>query len=1046
MIPPRLLSSYVRSIGLLKTMLLTAVLNFVSEATAQTPGISGVNVVINRIGAEQGLSNNSVWAFTQDKQGFIWIGTSNGLNRFDGKQCVVYHASPDSTGLSNDWIWCLYCDQDSSLWIGTQNGLNRFDPSTRTFKKYLHDPADPASLSHNEVRSVLRDPAGVLWVGTKQGLNRYEEVSGTWTNFFPNTEDSTRQGDNFINAIHEDRQGTFWVGTGHMFLTGGGLFTFDPATGTFKRCRYEPLDPENSAWDWVTSVSEEASGTLWICSDHLGVYGRDLVTGLFTRFSLPDYEGWFSLADRGYKRPTTYAVKQVREDAHGALWISTWGSGLFRCNRRAKHFDQYLPDPSGVGNLLSPHINTIFFDRAGLLWVGTEGGGVNTASGKPFLTRHSFGKSFHIVNRVDGLFSDRQGYLWIGAIGVGAWRFNPKTQRSLQVFRDNVLTNFCQDKDGRIWTTTPTGLIRYDPPSNLSAIVWVLPDFGFGESTTRMYIDSEGTVWVGVNTGLYRIKSDLKSYTRIRSNPHDVQSITEGPITCIFEDRHGTIWIGTSEGLSKFNKEANSFTRFVHDVQDSLTISDNHATGMLEDNSGNLWIGSANGLDRFNAESSTFTRILHQPVDRMIADQNGRFWFGSGRTISMFDPASGRLRTFDESDGISGDGIIGRSHTIMNTGELVFGTNTGIVVFHPDSLLELKYVPPVVITGIDKFNRPIRLATSPDLEREITFEHDENVFSIRYAALSYDMPEYNQYAYRLEGFDKDWVYCGNRQEATYTNLDPGTYTFRVKGSNHDGVWNEAGTSLNVVIRPAYWQTWWFRGLVIVVVLGLVGSGVGFAERMRANRKIEKLERAHALERERARISQDMHDEVGASLSEISILSELVKRDLPRPEQAAARAQEISDRSGEVIQNIGEIIWALNPKNDPVESLIAYLRRYAGRYLELASIRCTFVAPDEVPAYHLTSVVRRNVFLFVKEALHNVVKHAAASEVRVDVETHEKTLVIRLQDNGKGFVPEDAGDTGNGLSSMRKRAADIDATIDIQSQPGCGTTVVMTVRV
>ncbi len=412
--------------------------------------------------------------------------------------------------------------------------------------------------------------------------------------------------------------------------------------------------------------------------------------------------------------------------------------------------------------------------------------------------------------------------------------------------------------------------------------------------------------------------------------------------------------------------------------------------------------------------------------------------------LTTFDPSDGSVRSFDASDGIPDVRSGARVTPCLRSGELVFGAGTGILVFHPDSVKTLDYVPPVVITSIRLLNNVLPLNTSPDLLREVVFSHDENVFSVEYTALSYDKSSYNQYAYRLEGFDRDWVYCGNRQEATYTNLDPGSYTFRVKGSNHDGVWNEAGTSLAVVVRPAYWQTWWFRSLLFLLLVGLVGSGVGYAERTRANRRIEKLEHERAMERERARISQDMHDEVGSSLSEISILSELVKQDLRNPEAAAARAQQISDRSGDVIQNIGEIIWALNPKNDPVESLIAYLRRYAVRYLGLACIRCTFLAPEEIQAYHLTSAVRRNVFLVVKEALHNIVKHSAASEVTISLKIPDSTMEIRIQDNGKGFVPEESAEAGNGLSSMKKRAADIGGTVVIESQTGCGTTVVLSV--
>jgi ligand-binding sensor domain-containing protein/signal transduction histidine kinase len=1029
-----LCSRHSSSVWHFSAALFVATIALMSVTRAQTPGISGVNVVINRIGSEEGLSNSSVWAFTQDRHGFVWIGTADGLNRFDGKRCIVYHASPDSTGLSNDWVWCLYCDQDGSLWIGTQVGLNRFDPLTQSFKKYFHDPTDPASLSSNEVRSILRDRAGVLWVGTAHGLNRLEKDGTTWTSFLPTLNDPAKEGGNFIDAILEDKQGRFWVATGMVFQGGGGLFQFDRGARTFLRVVYDSSDVSVLPYEWITSLYEDSFGNLWVSSNYRGLYKIDGVSGTRSPLTLP-----YSESNLPYSQ-----VKGVRIDGRGIVWIATWGPGLFRFDSETNTFTRYFSNPSDLRSLSSSRINTIFLDRGGLLWIGTEEGGANTISAKPFLIRPMPRDSLGIAAGPENILVDKKGNLWIAAPAFGVWQFERASRRSIHRLRYSV-NSLYQDRDGGIWFSALTRIVKCEPQTDTYKTVWKVP--AYGEWTWALCVDSERNLWVGTNRALYRIERTMKRYTRLAHDALEPHSVTDGRILAIVEDISGSIWVGTAGGVNRYDKRTESFTRFTAGGRDSSNSSDTWCSGIYEDRSGKLWITTGTGLYQFNQTSSTFVKFLDREVGQIIEDEIGRFWLSSRGKLSVFNPADSTYREFGPSDGLEGAWVrsVG-NRAKLQSGEFVFGTSNGILVFDPNSVRTLAYVPSIVITGVRMFNRPGPLRFSPGLLREITLAHEENVFTLEYAALSYDMPQYNQYAYRLEGFDKKWIYCGNRQEATYTNLDPGTYTFHVKGSNHDGVWNEAGTSLVVVVRPAYWQTWWFRGLLLLALIGSVATVVGYIERTKASRRIEQLERERAVERERARISQDMHDEVGASLSEISILSELVKRDLPRREQAAARAQEISDRSGEVIENIGEIIWALNPKNDPVESLIAYLRRYAGRYLELACIRCTFVAPVEVPAYHLTSAVRRNVFLVVKEALHNVVKHAAATEVRVDVETHEKTLVIRLQDNGKGFVPEDAGDTGNGLSSMRKRAADIDATIDIQSQPGCGTTVVLTVRV
>ncbi len=1028
-----------RVLLLLTVWLAAGIPGFVLLGNARTPGISGVNVVFQRLSTEQGLSNNSVWAITQDKQGFVWIGTTNGLNRFDGKRCLVYHAGPDSTSLSDNWIWSLFSDRDSCLWIGTNHGLNKFDPRTLTFQKYLHDPANPASLSHNEVSAIYRDRAGTLWVGTKRGLNRFEHDTGTWTHFLPTPDDATRPGDNFVRAIVEDNEGSLWIETGNFAMNGGGIFNFDKNRGDFARIGISRT--RDYSGGFIATGSEDVAGNLWLCtSDKYGPHWLDQIAG-----AISPHSSTSGPSHLGMSRGLTYKLWRVCQDRHGAIWVGNFGGGLFRYEPGTRQFRQYTVDLEAPSALSSAWINLLFIDRSGLLWVGTDNMGVNSFSTKPFLASHTIEDSLIINNRFGVTFADKAGNLWIGSL-----RYEPKTHRYRYPLRNIVLTHLCQDGGGTIWASDMWGLAKYVPGKDNGMRVWWLPLAGLDEITTFVFVDSKNLIWLGTQGGVYRLQKDLSSYTRFNLDHEKVGGILGGRVTSIYEDKAGTIWVGTITGLNRYEQETGSFKLFSHDVRDPASLSDSYCTGILEDALGRLWISTAMGLDLFNPISQTFTRYLHQPVGRIVADRRGRFWFGSvgishasvGR-LSMYNPVDGQLRTYDESDGLPGEEIMGWPQTLLESGELVFGTYSRIVVFHPDSVQRLCPLANVVITGIKLFDKPVPLRTASDLLREIQFEHHENVLSIEYAALSYDMPEYNQYAYMLEGFDKHWVYCGNRQEATYTNLDPETYTFRVKGSNHDGVWNEAGTSLAIVIRPAYWQTWWFRGLMIVAMVGLGGSVVGYAERIRARRKIERLEGEHALERERTRISQDMHDEVGSSLSEIAILSELVKRDLRKPESAEVQVQQISDRAAELIDNVSEIVWAMNPKNDTLEDLLGHIRRYAVKYLDLAGIACEFHAPEMIPPLPVPSDIRRNLFLVVKEALHNVVKHSCASAVCIDVSLHGVVFEMKIKDNGHGFVVDDHRNTGNGLANMRKRMTDIGGTCRIESTPDGGTEIIVT---
>ena len=347
--------------------LLAVSLMFVSIGNAQTPSFSSVNVAIGRVTGDQGLSSRSIWAITQDKQGFIWIGTNYGLDRFDGRQCVVYHAAPDSTGLSDDCVWCLFSDQDGSLWIGTNSGLNRFDPLTLTFKKYLHEPSDSTSLSDNEVRCIRRDRAGILWVGTKHGFNRFESSTGRWTRFFPTPEDAATPGDNVISTILEDSRGRFWVGTGSYVMLGGGLFVFDRVSGQFSRVMYTPSNPFMSSFGWVSALAEDSSNIVWISTDHFGLNSYNEISRNFEHLSLPENPKWFRMSGSAEKRPTRHSVKTVCEDRTGALWIATYGSGLFRYDKRARSFTVFANDVEESDNLSSVLINTMFLDNAKLL-------------------------------------------------------------------------------------------------------------------------------------------------------------------------------------------------------------------------------------------------------------------------------------------------------------------------------------------------------------------------------------------------------------------------------------------------------------------------------------------------------------------------------------------------------------------------------------------------------------------------------------------------------------------------------------------------------
>jgi signal transduction histidine kinase/ligand-binding sensor domain-containing protein len=1030
-------------------------LNFVflfgQEESTQTPSLSGVTISIERISTEDGLSNSLVHAITQDKQGFIWIGTEYGLNRYDGQNFTIYTSTADTNSISNSSVLSLCEDQDGFLWVGTYWGLNRFDPVTLKFKRYFHNPGNISSLSNNEIRSIYQDRSGVIWVGTALGLNKFEKSTQTWKHFFPTPNDSSRPGDNFINTILEDNQGTFWIGTGDFLKAGGGLFKFDRNNKSFSRYQHNSSGLKKISSDWITSLYEDRSGTLWVGVDNDEVNKLDGASGTLTHFRLP-LEG-----------PTSQGrlfIKSILEDKTEALWIATWGTGVYRFDKRTRTFSRYTFDASKFGGLSSPAVNTLFLDRAGLLWVGTDRGGVNTIATRPFVHRHKLGNSLNIDSRVDGLFEDDQGKLWIKAIGTRLWRFDPTTGIAAPLPRNIDGKVIFQDSADKVWINALVEVIRYDPQTNQSEVLVRIPKRqGSLEWIVSFLRDKEGSLWLGTAGSLYRFAKDLKDYYHYVYNPSDPKSISAGQVETIVEDRVGNIWVSTGTGLNRFDKVTQSFTRFLHNEKDSSSISSNGWPQLHQDRFGTLWVGTTNGLNRWNEINSTFTRFVpdnrapSRTIGKIVEDDKGYFWYATATGVSMFEPTTGKFSNFNLSNNFELINVLGWNQIKLNNGELLFGTANGILVFNPEKIRTAPQVPVVVVTGIKIFNQRMKLNTSPELLRNISFNHDENVFSIEYAVLSYDMTSLNQYAYFLEGIDKDWVYCGTRREATYTNLDPGVYRFRVKGSNHDGVWNEAGTSLTITILPTYWQTWWFRSLTIVLSLSLIV----FIYQRKVNRlKKEKFiqrefsrKQIESQEAERKRLASELHDGLGQNL--LVIKNEL-QQFLSEQNVSKEDLQRVTSMAQESVENVREISSNLHPHHIERLGFCAAVKAMTENISHSAKLKiaCSCDKLDR----QMPKEFEIHIYRIIQEGLSNIVRHAFAHSAQVEVRKNLNTIEVIITDDGCGFniheflggqLPKQTGDVsrGFGLASMSERARIIGGALKIDSSTSSGTTIRLT---
>jgi len=1001
------------------------------------------NIRFEHLSVEQGLSHGTVNCILQDSKGFMWFGTADGLNRFDGYGFIVYkHDLRNPNSLSNNWVWSIAEDQYGAIWIGTSSGLNKFDPATETFMLYKHEADNPQSLSHDEVTSIYEDRSGTLWVGTRGGLNRFDRATQTFTRFRHDPRNPNSLSNDFIGPIYEDEAGALWIGTGFI-VGGGGLNKFNRETETFKHYRPDPVHP-NSLSNWITSIYEDQSHTLWIGSDcELVKFDRDNET--FLRYPNLNYG-------------SNCSIKSLCADRAGVLWIGSWDRGLHKLDRATGAFTNYIEDMLNPTSLSNNNIMSIYKDKLGMLWIGTWGGGVNKFDPTPELFSHykqyvHDPKAFK-VNDMQSIYEDESGTLWVGtkwglskfdrATESFTWYRNSKNPSSLS---NNNVFSICEDKSGILWIGTGNGLNKMDKITGRFTHHYPQRSTGFtGFMIFSIYEDQAGILWLGTSQGLDKFDPLSMTHTIYQHDPRDPTSLSHNYVRSIFEDRSDILWLGTIDGLNKFDRVMKTFTRFKYDPQNLQSLSNSIVLTIHEDKSGTLWIGTAGGLNKFDRTAETFTYFTEKDglsndvINGILEDPAGNLWISTNKGLSKFNPQTGRFKNYDVSDGLQDNDFNECAYFKGKSGEMFFGGVNGFNAFYPERVKDNRHIPPIVITAFKKFEQPAELDSAIAMKKEVELSYKDNFFSFEFAALNYTNSGKNQYAYKLEGFDKYWIYCGTRRYASYTNINGGTYTFRVKGSNNDGIWNELGTSIRVVIIPPFWKAWWFQSLFWTTIVVSIGGTIRYIEIRKLRQRLTELEEQKALEKERLRISQDMHDEVGASLTEIAILSELAKKDMKKPQEAQTHIQKISERAREVIDNIGEIIWAINPKNDRLDDLAAYLRHYAVQYFQMTPIECRCEFPYPMPDIRLSAESRRSIFLVVKEALHNIVKHATATAVVLSFTGTPTQLEILIHDNGKGFSPENLSHFGNGLYNMKKRLEDIGATFNIQSQPNCGTNI------
>ena len=858
-------------------------------------------VKFEHITPEHGLSNSQILCILQDRQGFMWFGTLDGLNKYDGYSFTVYKHDPaNPKSLSDNSISSLCEDRSGVLWIGTTGGgLNKFDRETNTFTSYQHDSENPNSLSVNDVRAVHEDSSGVLWIGTwGGGLNKLvlsssasksepelkddETNQAAFTHFVHDANDPNSLSNNIVYTICEDRSGVLWIGT-----IGGGLNKFDQEQQIFTSYNEEHDDVDNNI---LFKVFEDHDGMLWIGSAAGGLNRFNRETGKFTSY-LHDPNDPKSLSHN--------RVISIAEDHLGALWVATLYGGLNRFDKENEEFLHFQHNSELPHSLNSEFIISLFADRSGALWIGTQGGGVNKLDREKQKFQHyaynrfdSTGLSSRVVT---SLYEGGSGTLWLGTLGGGPNRFDGKTGTFTHFAHilgqiPSQLGNIFsihEDRLGVLWIATWSGLFRIDPKDhntkNFKRYESEInnPNSLSGSHVLTIHEDSSGVLWFGTAYGLNRFERKSDSFKRFLPDPkgkvswlenavwkicedrfknlwlfpqlemgginrfdratetfthyrHDANqpsSLSDNQVYSILEDRFGTLWVGTRNGLNQYDRSIDGFIHYQYDPQNQFSLSNNSIRAIYEDSAGTLWIGTNAGLNRLERLNETFVRfgkkegLATNEVRDILEDGKKNLWLITDKGLSRFNPQIKFFKNYDQSDGLQGREL-DKFHKGAISGVMYIGGFNGLNVFHPDSIRENPYIPPMALTRSTRFNADDAQGSaimdeSISSKKQVELSYKDNILTFEFAALSYLNNAKNQYAYKLEGFNDNWIHLGTKREVTFTNLDPGDYTLRVKGSNNDGIWNEEGASLKITITPPWWKTTWAYALYVLCAASLL---------------------------------------------------------------------------------------------------------------------------------------------------------------------------------------------------------------------------------